>query len=619
MTVDLRELIESGRVHVMDGAMGTVLYSRGVFVNVCYDQLNINQPDLVQEVHEAYVGAGAEIIETNTFGGNPVKLSAYGLDDQTEEINHAAVKLARKAANGRAAVVGAVGPLGIRIEPWGPTARDEATAHFGRQIAGLLAGGVDGFILETFSDIEELQAAVRAARSQSDLPIMAQMTVGVDGNTSYGAPVETIASSLSSDDVSVLGINCSVGPASMLDAVERLAEATRLPVSAQPNAGMPRAVGDRKIYLASPEYVAQYAKRMIDAGARFVGGCCGTTPDHIKHIRGYVQSVQPRNSAGAVIIPVAGDVVELQAVPLDERSNLGRKLAGGEFVCTVELTPPRGWQADAIVRDAAALKNAGIDAVSVVDIARAQSRMGAQAAALIVEREAGIETILHYTCRDRNMLGMVSDLLGAAASGLRNLLLVTGDPPAMGPYPDSTAVFDIDSIGLTNVVHRLNQGLDPGGGNIGKPTRYVTGVAFNPGAVDMQRELERFAWKVEAGAEFAVTQPVFDSAQLGALLQHTKGVTIPVIAGIWPLISVRDAEFLANEVPGVHVPQAVIERMARAQERGSDVARAEGQRIALEIFQEIADEVQGVHVSTPGGDAAVALEFVERAMPRARS
>jgi homocysteine S-methyltransferase len=451
------------------------------------------------------------------------------------------------------------------------------------------------------------------------LPIIAQMTVGVDGNTSYGASVETIASSLSCDDVSVVGINCSVGPASMLDAVERLAEATRLPVSAQPNAGMPRAVGDRKIYLASPEYVAQYAKRMINAGARFVGGCCGTTPDHIKHIRGYVQSVQPRNSAGAVIIPVAGDVVEVQAVPLDERSNLGRKLAGGEFVCTVELTPPRGWQADAIVRDAAALKNAGIDAVSVVDTARAQSRMGAQAAALIVERDAGIETVLHYTCRDRNMLGMVSDLLGAAASGLRNLLLVTGDPPAMGPYPDSTAVFDIDSIGLTNVVHRLNQGLDPGGGNIGKPTRYVTGVAFNQGAVDLQRELERFAWKVEAGAEFAVTQPVFDSAQLGAFLQHTKGWTIPVIAGIWPLISVRDAEFLANEVPGVHVPQAVIERMARAQERGSDVARAEGQRIALEIFQEIADKVQGVHVSTPSGDAGVALEFVERAMPRARS
>jgi methionine synthase / methylenetetrahydrofolate reductase(NADPH) len=601
----LRDLIGDGRVHVLDGAMGTMLYSRGVFVNVSYDELNLSQPALVREVHEAYVQAGAEILETNTFGANPVKLSSHGLDDQTEAINRSAVALARQAAGHRALVVGAIGPLGIRLEPWGPTARGEAIAFFSRQGRGLLEGEVDGFILETFSDLNELEAALCALRTLSELPIIAQMTVGQDGNTSYGTSVETIASKLDELGADVVGLNCSVGPAAMLDGIERMVEHTHRPISAQPNAGLPRAVDDRRIYLASPEYMGSYARRMIQAGARFVGGCCGTTPDHIRKIHAYVSSLQPKLVA-ADLTARAREPIGVAPAPLAERSRLGEKLARDEWVNTVEIAPPKGWNAAEMIEQCRLLQEAGVDAVNVLDSARAQSRMGVLPAALIVQRETGIETVFHYTCRDRNMLGMLSDLLGAAAGGLRNVLIVTGDPPAMGPYPDSTAVFDIDSIGLTNVVRRLNQGLDPGGTQIGEPTRFVVGVALNQGA-EQRRELERYAWKVEAGADFAVTQPVFDPGQLARFLERAKS-PVPVIAGIWPLTSLRNAEFLANEVPGVVVPPAIIERMRKAQEHGSAAARSEGVAIASEMVEAVKDLVQGVQVSAPSGRIGVALE-----------
>jgi methionine synthase I (cobalamin-dependent)/5,10-methylenetetrahydrofolate reductase len=612
----LRELIGDKRVHVLDGAMGTMLYSRGVFVNVCYDELSLTQPALVQEVHEAYVQAGAEILETNTFGANPVKLSSHGLDEQTEAINRAAVSLAQQAARGRALVVGAIGPLGIRLEPWGPTARDEAIAFFGRQVRGLLEGGVDGFILETFSDLNELEAALCAVKPLSDLPVIAQMTIGQEGNTSYGTSVEVIASRLTELGADVVGLNCSVGPAAMLDAIERMVEHTDRPVSAQPNAGLPRAVDDRRIYLASPEYMGSYARRMIQAGARFVGGCCGTTPDHIRKIHAYVASLQPRIVAVAPP-PGARDSGGSEPVPLGERSRLGQKLAAGEWVNTVEMPPPRGWNPAEMIEQCRSLQEARVDAVNVLDSARAQSRMGVVPAALIIQREVGVETVFHYTCRDRNMLGMLSDLLGAAAGGLRNVLIVTGDPPAMGPYPDSTAVFDIDSIGLTNLLRRLNQGLDPGGNSIGEPTRYVVGVALNQGA-EPERELERFAWKVDAGADFAVTQPVFDPDQLERFLGRAQS-PIPVIAGIWPLTSLRNAEFLANEVPGVEVTPAIIERMRKAQEHGSAAARAEGVAIASELVDAVKDLVQGVQVSAPAGRVGAALEVLKTLKVYSRS
>ncbi len=616
MTTTLHSLLDDGRVHVIDGAMGTVLYNRGQFVNVCYDQLNLNEPDLIQSVHAEYVACGAEILETNTFGANPVKLSSFGLEDQTEEINTAAVSLARAAANGRALVVGAIGPLGIRIEPFGPTARQEASDFFARQVGGLLAGGVDGFILETFADIDELLAAFLAVRNASDLPIIAQMTIGENGNTSYGTAAETIGERLTEWGSDVIGLNCSVGPAIMLDAVERIARVTDRPISAQPNAGSPRSVGDRQIYLASPEYMAQYARRMIDAGARFVGGCCGTTPEHIKLIHDHVASLQPRISHVTVEESVSDDEAA-EPVSLADRSRLGTKLAKGQWVANVEILPGLGWQPDEMLERAKTLKDAGVDAINILDSPRAHSRMGVIPAATIIQREMDVETVVHYTCRDRNMLGMINDLLGGAAAGLRNILIVSGDPPTMGPYPDATAVFDIDSIGLTNVVNRLNHGLDPGGNSIGEPTRYVIGVAANHTAVDLDREIKRYAWKVDAGADFAVTQPVFDTNQLETFIQRTEERRVPLLAGIWPLTSSRNAEFLANEVPGVSVPDSVVQRMKAAQQGGRKAAEAEGLQIALEVFEAVRGLVQGVHISAPPGDLHVVVNLLE-AMQTAR-
>jgi len=607
----LRELLDDGRVHVMDGAMGTELYNRGFFVNVCYDELNLTEPDLVREVHEAYVAAGAEIIETNTFGANPVKLSSFGLEERTEEVNRAAVIIARAAVRGRASVVGAIGPLGIRIEPWGPTSREEARAFFARQVRGLLEGDVDGFLLETFSDLDELHQALQAVRDASDLPVIAQVTIGADENTTFGTSVETVATRLTEWSADAIGLNCSVGPAVMLDAIERMAEVTDRPLSAQPNAGLPRAVGDRRMYLASPEYMAQYAKRMIQAGARFVGGCCGTTPEHIKKIAGHVASLQPRLTT--VSTPTAEHAAHrVEPVPLASRSAWGRKIATGEFVTSAEILPPKGWDPAPMLEACRSLAACGVDALNVVDTPRAQSRMGALPAALIIQSQLGLETVLHYTCRDRNMLGMLSDLLGAAAGGLHNLLLITGDPPTMGPYPDSTGVFDIDSIGLTNVAHRLNQGLDPGGNPIGAPTEFVVGVALNQSASDLEKEVSRYAWKVDAGAEFAVTQPVFEPDELEAFLERIAGRAIPIIAGIWPLTSLRSAEFLENEVPGVHVPAALIDRMRAAQERGPESARAEGVAIACEVLERVRGLVQGVHVSAPFGRVEPARAVLQR-------
>ncbi len=609
----MRGLIDDGLVHVFDGAMGTLLYGRGVFVNVCYDELNRRQPELVREIHDEYIAAGAEILETNTFGANPVKLSSYGLGEQTEEINEAAAKLARAAAGDRATVAGAIGPLGIRIEPWGPTAREEAVNFFRRQVSGLLEGGVDGFVLETFSDMSEIGCAISAVRGLSDLPIIAQMTVGPGGKTAYGNEATLIARELTELGADVIGLNCSVGPAVMLDAIEEMAEATSLPLIAQPNAGLPRTVRDRKMYLASPEYMAQYAKRMIDAGVRFVGGCCGTTPDHVKQIRLAVASLQPKTVVVAESAAAASVEAAAQPVPLDVRSALGRKLARGEPVVSVEILPPRGWDRAGLVEPARRLKVAGVDTLAIVDDPRSLGRMGALSAALIVENEVGIEALVHYTCRDRNMPGMISDLLGAAAAGIRNVLAVSGDPLLQGPYPDATAVFDIDSIGLTNVINGLNRGIDPGGNSIGVPTEFVLGVAANPGAVDHEREVERYRYKVDAGADFAVTQPIFDPEALERFLERVGSGSIPVIAGIWPFLNLRNAEFLANEVPGAVVPDEIVERMRNAQQSGPDAALEEGVCIALEMIEAVRPYVQGFHLSAPSRRVDVALRVLREA------
>jgi homocysteine S-methyltransferase len=614
MTTTVRELIADSHIHVFDGAMGTVLYSKGVFVNVCYDELSLKEPGLVEGVHAAYVRAGAEVLETNTFGANPVKLAAYGLADRTEEINQAAARLARRAAGDRACVVGAVGPLGVRIEPFGPTSRAEARESFSRQLRGLLEGGVQGVVLETFSDLDELRQALEAAKALADLPVFAQVSVGEDGATAYGTDVETVGRSLTEWGADVVGLNCSVGPAHMLDAIERMAAVTDRPLAAQPNAGLPRAVGDRRIYLSSPEYMATYARRLIEAGVRFIGGCCGTTPDHIKVIRDVVATMQPRRAAVSVSRAAVTPPTGVTPVPLRDRSRLGGKLASRGFITTVELVPPKGWNTAQFVEQAETIQAAGVDSVAVLDGTRTMTRMGAVPAAALLRQRAAVEPIVHYACRNRPMSSMIQELLGAAASGLRNLLIVTGDPP-VGELPGAMPTGDIDSIGLTNVVYRLNHGLDPGGNPIGEPTRFVIGVAANQSAADPDKEHSRFAWKVDAGAEFAVTQPVFDPGALETFVRRCEAFQVPFIAGIWPLVSLRNAEFLANEVPGVSVPEAVVHRMRQAEERGQQAAETEGVAIAREMAASVRPMVQGVQVSAPFGRVDLALKVLSAASP----
>ncbi|HEX8189418.1 MAG TPA: bifunctional homocysteine S-methyltransferase/methylenetetrahydrofolate reductase [Pyrinomonadaceae bacterium] len=621
--ISFQELIQTDHVTVFDGAMGTQLYAKGVYINRSYDELNLTHPDLVRAVHEEYVRAGAEVIETNTFTATAHKLQQYGLEGRLREINATAARLAREAAGGSCYVAGAVGPLGLRIEPYGPTSFDEAKELFKQQVEALLEGGVDLFLLETFSDVSEVRQAIRAVRELSDLPVVAQMTISLDGNTSFGTTPEVFTARLDEWGADVIGLNCGVGPATVLTALEKMRLVTTKKLSAQPNAGLPRDVQGRQFYMCSPEYMAKYAKRLIQAGVRFIGGCCGTTPAHIKLISDAVRPLSPRHTgitgklAGAAARVEEIKEEEIPVTPLEERSNWGRRLARGEFVTTVEVLPPKGCDATKTLESIRLLKEVGVNAVNIPDGPRAQTRMSAQATAVLVEREIGLESVLHYCCRDRNLLGMMSDLLGAAALGLRNLLLITGDPPKMGPYPDATAVFDIDSIGLTNMVNKLNHGLDLGNNPTGTPTSFCIGVGVNPGAVNLDEEIKRFEWKVEAGAEFAITQPVFDTEQLRDFLKRIEHVRVPVVAGIWPLVSYRNAEFLHNEVPGVRVTPSIMERMRHASEKGKDAARDEGLAIARESLLDVRDVIQGVQVSAPFNNVKYALEVFE-ALPEFR-
>lgn len=611
---DFRSALDSGRVILLDGAMGTELYRRGIFINRCYDDLSRTAANLIREIHQEYRKAGADVLETNTFGANRFRLRGYGLEAAVEEINTAAARLAREVAGDELFVAGSIGPIGLRLEPYGATSRQEAREAFRDQAAALAEGGADLFILETFSDLEEIRQAVAGCRDASELPVIGQMTIQTDRQTTYGDTPEQIARELDGLGVDAVGLNCSVGPAIILEAIGQMSRATDLPISAVPNAGLPKEVQGRKMYLADPEYMASYARKLVQAGTRIVGGCCGTTPAHIREMANQLRAVDRRT---AVVVaerrPEPAEVGEgdaVEPVPLGERSAWGHKLAAGEMVTSVEILPPRGADASGMLEACRWLKEAGVDAVNVPDGARAMMRMGVIAASALIEREVGIETVVHYCCRDRNLLGMMSDLVGTEALGLRNILLITGDPPKMGPYPDATAVFDIDAIGLTNLVSRLNHGQDLGGNPLGEPTSFVIGVGVNPGAVELERELERWHWKVEAGAEFGVTQPVFDVEALVGFLDRIEraGTRIPIVAGIWPLVSLRNAEFLNNEVPGIDVPDRHLERMQRAQEEGKEQARAEGCAIAREMLAEVRDLVEGVQVSAPFGKVRYALD-----------
>ena len=607
MATDLLTRLQKGPV-LCDGAMGTLLLSKGIFIDRCYDELNLSQPDLIRGIHLEYLQAGADIIETNTFGANSFRLSKHGCVDRLAEINRRGARLAREAAKSfDAMVAGAVGPLGVRIEPLGKIALSEAREAFREQIAALNEEGVDLIILETFGYLEELHQGILAAREVNpDLPVVAQVTIDEDGNCLDGSSPEHYGPQLQTWGGDVVGINCSVGPAPMFEAIERVRAVTTVPLSAQPNAGMPRPVDGRTVFLSSPEYMASYAEKFIVAGVTLVGGCCGTTPKHIHEMKGrlkrrHIPAQKPTPKPQVVERPV-------EPPPLRERSQLGRRIADGEFVIMVEVVPPKGTDGTKEIDGCQYLKSVGVDAVNIPDSPRASARLSNQALCLMVAQQVEIEPVLHYTCRDRNVLGIQSDLLGASALGIRNLICITGDPPKMGNYPDATAVFDVDAIGLVNIVHNLNHGLDIGSNPIGNGTKFVIGVGANPGVPNIDEEIRRFEYKVQAGAEYAVTQPVFDLRLLEDFLRRIEHCRIPVVAGIWPLVSARNAEFMKNELR-VSVPDDVIARMNRA--TTAEAARSVGVAIARDMLSAVRGMVQGAQISAPQGRYSSAVDVLE--------
>jgi homocysteine S-methyltransferase len=615
----LAEIFENRPV-LADGAMGTVLYGRGVFINRCYDELNLSDPNLILSVHEEYLQAGAEILETNTFGANRFRLARHGLSGKVAEINAAGVLLARQAVAhfkdkqaGEAWVAGSVGPLGVRLEPLGKTGLDEARAAFVEQIRALAEAGADLIVVETMPALNEAREALAAAQEAApDLPVMAMVTVDDDSNCLDGSSPQQAAALLTEWGANAVGVNCSTGPATVLTAVEAMRTATTLPIAAMPNAGMPRAVEGRNIYLCSPEYMASFARKAIAAGAQFVGGCCGTTPNHTRAMRSAMRAIdaQARVSEGGARITLS---TETPPMELAHRSRIGALVAQDTFITLVEIVPPRGIDCSKEIEGARLLAQLGVHAINVPDSPRASARMSAQSLCIQIQQHTGIETVLHYTCRDRNILSIQSDLLGASSIGLHNILCLTGDPPKLGNYPDATAVFDVDAIGLVNIVKRLNHGLDIGSNSIGASTNFTIAVAANPGVPDIEHELRRFQYKVEAGAEYAITQPVFDLRLLEDFLRRIEEFRIPVIAGIWPLTSLRNAEFMKNDLR-VSMPEEIMLRMAQA--NTPDAARHEGIRIAQEMLEAVGPMVQGVQVAAPFGRYTAAAEVIASVLPQ---
>ena len=612
--------IFANRPVLADGAMGTVLYARGVFINRCYDELNLSDPGLILSVHEEYLQAGAEILETNTFGANRFRLARHGLAGKVAEINAAGVRIARQAVEhlkdkqaGEAWVAGALGPLGVRLEPLGKTGLEEARAAFGEQIRALVDAGVDMLVIETMPAMNEAHQALLAAQETApDLPVLVMVTVDDESNCLDGSSPQQAASLLTEWGASAIGVNCSTGPTTVLTAIEAMRGATTLPLAAMPNAGMPRAVEGRNIYLCSPEYMASFARKAIAAGAQIVGGCCGTTPNHIRAMRSAMRAIdaQAHVAEGGATAELS---TETPPAPLGQRSHIGSLIDQGKFITLVEIVPPKGIDCSREIEGARLLASLGVHAINVPDSPRASARMSAQSLCIQIQQHTNIDTILHYTCRDRNILSIQSDLLGASSIGLHNILCLTGDPPKLGNYPDATAVFDVDSIGLVNLVRRLNHGLDVGSNSIGASTNFTIGVAANPGVPDIEQELRRFAYKVEAGAEYAITQPVFDLRLLENFLKRIEQHRIPVIAGIWPLTSLRNAEFMKNDLR-VSMPEEIMLRMAQADT--PEAARQEGIKIAQEMLEAVRPHVQGVQVSAPFGRYAAAAEVIASVLPK---
>lgn len=646
------QVIKEGRPVLFDGAMGTELYKRGVFINRCFEEANLAAPELVLSVHRDYRDAGAEVLTTNSWGAGRYKLARHNLQDRVQEINKQAASLARQVAQDSLYVAGSVGPLGPRLEPVGALSEHDALDAFREQMEALIGGGVDFILLETFGDAAEAAQAVRAARSiATSVPVFASMTIDMSGNPLFGLTLEEAMDRLIEAGADVIGLNCSVGPQPMLRAAKRMhSHRSDIPLLIEPNAGMPRQIEGRMMYMSTPEYFATYTKYYLQEGVRFVGGCCGTTPDHIRSMArtvrqyramctdhdfageecagkglgdrgpggrgpseisgaGKTVSFVPIGSKSGGAKPEAGKA-EVERIPFAEKSQLAAKLARGQMVYSLELVPPSGTTLDTIIEKARIAKQAGIDAINIPDGPRATSRVSTLVTAIMIEQQVGLETILHYTCRDRNLISMQADLLGAHAIGLRNILCITGDPPKLGDYPDATGVFDIDSIGLTRMIYRLNGGFDISGKPIGKPTGLSHGVGVNPGRANFETEMERFRKKIDAGAEWAITQPVFDRAVMEEFLDYIErnGLHISIIMGIWPLSSLKNALFMKNEVPGIEIPDEVIQRMEHC--ASAESAREEGVAIARELYESLKGSIQGVQLSAPFGRIDLALRVI---------
>ncbi len=614
------ERIARGPV-LADGGMGTMLYNRGVSFDRCFDALNLTEREIVFGIHQDYIRAGAQLIETNTFGGNGARLATHGLEGKVRDINFNGARIAREARDVMGAdvlVAGSVGPLGKNLAPIGQVTIDQAHRYFAEQVQALLEGGVDLFIVETISDPSEMQAAVTAIRSLTTMPIVAQMTFTEEGMTLTGRSPEEIGTILDDLPVDVIGANCSVGPQGMLEVVSRLAKVVKKPMSAMPNAGMPRLVDGRFVYPSHPSYFAGLVGPFLAHGVRLLGGCCGTTPEHIAAMREVLEVWRPQTASDP-------KPVTFVSTPLPERpavggrssersqfaSNLGRK-----FQVSVELDPPKGSNPAKVIDGARLCRAAGCDAVNIGDSPMARVRMSAIATAALIEREVNIDTVLHFTCRDRNLMGIQSDLIGAHALGIRNVLAITGDPPSVGDYPHVTGVFDVESIGLVKILAGLNEGRDFAGASIGHPTSLAIGVALNPVAEDWGRELERFRAKVDAGAQFAFTQPLYRIEPLLQTLEAIQNFRIPVFLGLLPLMSFRHAWFLHNEVPGIVIPDDDLSRMKVAGDKGADV----GVAICRELLEKCRSIIDGVYLMPSFGRYETCLRvvagFVEQPTPR---
>ena len=595
-------------VVVCDGAMGTMLYSRGVFVNRCFDELNLSNPGLVQGLHQEYVESGADVVETNTFGAHRFKLGPHGFEGQVVKINREGARIARAAAQGQALVAGSIGPLGKPLEPFGNIAFDDAVAAYREQAQGLVEGGVDLFLIETMPSLDQARAAVTAVQTVSDLPIVVSLTFNEEGTTAYGEQPEDVVRTAEEWDVAVVGANCSQGPQQMLETVKRMAAAaSRVKLSAMPNAGAPALIDGRYVYLCTPEYMASYARRFIASGVSVVGGCCGTTPPHIRNLVRSVRMVQPAREVVTLEAPVRAKEAPAP-IPRDDKSPLARKM-GKQFVVSVELDPPKGADPGRIIDRAQYCKENEIDAINVADGPRASARMSAQSLCVLLQNKVGIDTILHYTCRDRNLLGIQSDLLGAYALGLRNILAITGDPPKLGDYPDATAVYDVDSIGLIRIMDHLNHGCDLAGNLIGPALGIHIGCGADPSKPDWDKEIRRLEEKVKAGAEYVMTQPVYDPSTVERFLSAVKHLQVPIMIGILPLYSHRNAEFLHNEVPGMRIPDDIRERMHKA--GSGEKAQLEGVAIAQEALLAARELAQGAYIMPPFNKVELAVRVIE--------